>query len=110
MEVDKYKDQIRVSAFKILPLENLIKDPKDLPITVRIHFDKVSVPGQVRSILEENTRELPNYQWSRIVFSPFCEEIKEELAINIAGTYKMNKKVKQAIKSLEGVIKVSPMD
>ncbi len=110
LEVDKYKDQIRVSAFKILPLENLIKDPKDPPITVRIHFDKVSVPGQVRSILEENTRELPNYQWSRIVFYPYFEENKEDLAIDVAGTYKMNKKVKQAIKSLEGVIKVSPMD
>lgn len=107
MEVEKFKDQIRVSTYKISPLEELIKSH---PVSVKIHFDKDSVPSQVKTILEENTRNLPNYQWSRVVFSPFCEEIKEDLSIEIARTYKLNKKVKQAIKSLEGVIKVSPMD
>ena len=107
VEVEKYKDQIRISTYKISPLEDLIKTH---PITVKIHFDKDSVPGQVKRILEENTEGLPNYQWSRVVFSPFCKEIRDDYSIEIARAYKLNKKVKQAIKSLEGVIKVSPMD
>ncbi len=107
LEVERYKDQLRVSIFKISPLEELIKSQ---PVSVQIHFDRDTVPEAVKKILDESTRELPNYQWSKVVFSPFCKEIEEEISIEIDRTYKLNKRVKQAIKSLEGVIKVSPMD
>ena len=107
VEVEKYKDQIRSSTYKIRPLEELIKIH---PITVRIHFAKESVPGQVKKILDDNTSELPNYQWSRVVFSPFSTDLKDDCSIEISKAYKLNKRVKQAIKSLDGVIKVSPME
>lgn len=107
LETERYKDQIRVSAFRVSPIEELVKQ---YPIKVQIHFDKASVPNQVKSILKENTGNLANYQWSKVVFSPFCEAITDDLAIEITQSYKLNKRVKQAIKSLNGVIKVSPMD